>query len=301
MILEAKLYNREHLYKLHFVHVCRRCCTAFKDESDLDRHSKSVTSCHASLDARDYGAGFDEMQKKLLKARTGKREFKGNELEYWKGVYRILFPGVSSIPSPCKIFLRICLKRLKSDLTIGYEGPTVDKTAYDESCARLREQSSVLITDMLRLISDPSREHKDIVMSILALISDHQVKCIPGHGNGGASLGETGAPQVYNPGGEPTYQSPFGMPFFGFTWAQFPQTSAIPQRHHSLSDSGFFPSMSSQVGEDDFSLPASHSEIGYTLPEHRNPRFSVDEQDNRHLVVPPVNTTQTHQDMDLEG
>lgn len=55
-------------------------------------------------DVRDYGDGFDKEQHKQLKARTTKRAFGGNELEYWKGVYRILFPLVemTSMPSPSK-------------------------------------------------------------------------------------------------------------------------------------------------------------------------------------------------------
>jgi hypothetical protein len=76
----------------------------FENGEDLDKHYKAIEPCSARRD-RDYGAGFSENQRQRLKARTGKREAGGTELEYWRWVYYILFPNVqeTSIPlTPCK-------------------------------------------------------------------------------------------------------------------------------------------------------------------------------------------------------
>jgi hypothetical protein len=59
---------------------------------------------------RDYGESFDSNQKERLKARTGKREAGGTELDYWRWVYDILFPIFqdSSLPiTPCKQASRV--------------------------------------------------------------------------------------------------------------------------------------------------------------------------------------------------
>jgi hypothetical protein len=86
------------------VYLCQKCNLLFENGEDLDKHYKAAEPCSARQD-RDYGDGFDENQRLRLKARTGKREAGGAELEYWRWVYYILFPNVqeSSVPTtPCK-------------------------------------------------------------------------------------------------------------------------------------------------------------------------------------------------------
>jgi len=58
----------------------------FENGEDLGKHYKAIEPCSARRD-RDYGAGFSENQRQRLKARTGKREAGGTELEYWRWVY----------------------------------------------------------------------------------------------------------------------------------------------------------------------------------------------------------------------
>jgi hypothetical protein len=69
----------------------------FKTEAEVRDHAKSRDPCDIVQANRD---GFDLDQKKKLKARS-----KQPEMEKWKEMYIILFPGVpvSNIPTPCKL------------------------------------------------------------------------------------------------------------------------------------------------------------------------------------------------------
>jgi hypothetical protein len=71
-----------------------------RSSSFRSRHSRASLFCTAR---KKYADGFDEDQRAVLKSRTKRREFSG-EVEYWRDVYKTLFPGVddSRIPSPCK-------------------------------------------------------------------------------------------------------------------------------------------------------------------------------------------------------
>jgi hypothetical protein len=72
----------------------------FNSDPDLECHMKATVACPSGSHTRNYADGFDENQKKQLKSRKMRKEFP-NEEEYWKGVYRILFPNVDVVPSPC--------------------------------------------------------------------------------------------------------------------------------------------------------------------------------------------------------
>ncbi|KAE8440915.1 hypothetical protein EG329_006312 [Mollisiaceae sp. DMI_Dod_QoI] len=234
---------KEHLYKSHFVEVCKRCCGPFKDRQALDTHSKAVIPCSVKLE-RDYGDGFDDDQCRSLKSRTHRRECKGDELEYWKGVYKILFPGKGMDPTlnPC------------------YDTETVSKKSYDESCARAREDP-LLRTQIFQVINDPKQV--DPVQAILALINTHQAVSVSPitHGNNGASATMIDTPPLVSSGGSSMYQPP-QRSGESFDISPYLQVSAswLPQQSHSYSDSGFFSSSSTKTEADVFTLPPQVTE-----------------------------------------
>lgn len=72
----------------------------------MSEHVTAAQACTVRL-ARDYSAGFDEAQRSSLKSRKtnrGSKDETTHQLDYWKRVYRILFPDVEDtcIPSPCE-------------------------------------------------------------------------------------------------------------------------------------------------------------------------------------------------------
>jgi len=259
--------HREHLYKHHFVQVCKRCCGVFKEPQDLEAHSKAATPCSVKLE-RDYGDGFDDNQYKLLKARNSKREYKGDELEYWKGVYRILFPGMGMDPalSPCKSACQESIEQI-TDMDSGYEAEDVSKKSYDELCARAREQDPALRTQILQLIHDP--EQVDPVQSILALINSHQAGFISPDTNGSnpASLRTIGTSPLMSSGGSSMYLQPqLGGSSVNFNVSPFSQMSApwLSQQSNSYSDSGFYSGLysgsSTTTDVDSFTFPPQAAE-----------------------------------------
>lgn len=72
----------------------------FNSDTELECHIQAAIACPVGRNTRNYADGFDESQKKLLKSRKMKKEYP-NEVDYWKEVYRILFPNVDVVPSPC--------------------------------------------------------------------------------------------------------------------------------------------------------------------------------------------------------
>ena len=88
---------------------------------------------------RDYADGFDVDQKEKLRSRSQKRSFK-NELDYWKGVYLVLFPGTpaAQIPSPCKHFVYKFNWIPFAKHSPVYSSEGVNYESYDQSSAYLR-------------------------------------------------------------------------------------------------------------------------------------------------------------------
>jgi hypothetical protein len=263
------------------VQVCQRCYLIFEDQQGLENHYKAPTPCSARLE-RDYGDGFDDNQWKQLKARTSKREFKGNELEYWKGVYRILFPGVemSAIPSPCKIPCQVRNDEI-SNMTLVYEEENITKKSYDESCARARTQDPLLRSQILQLIHDPMQA--DPVGSLFDLINRHQEISVSSvaTGHDGASLGISGTSQLENSGGFLNHQPPpLGGPSFNLDWPPCPQMPVpwlLPQSSFQA-DSGFYSTSSAGTEGDGLSLPPQPAEFGYLPADLLNVQNPVEGQ-----------------------
>ncbi|KAI1657766.1 heterokaryon incompatibility protein-domain-containing protein [Daldinia decipiens] len=83
---------KEHLYRVHFVHRCRRCKSRFDTAAGLDSHYEDLTPCAVSSAPPDPMEGFNEHQRENLKCRR---------VQDWKKIYQILFPDDDerSIPS----------------------------------------------------------------------------------------------------------------------------------------------------------------------------------------------------------
>ncbi|KAI0384071.1 heterokaryon incompatibility protein-domain-containing protein [Hypomontagnella monticulosa] len=83
---------KEHLYRAHFAHRCRRCKSRFETAAELDNHYQDVTPCAVSSITPDPMEGFNESQRDRLKSRR---------MQDWKEIYLVLFPNDEgeSIPS----------------------------------------------------------------------------------------------------------------------------------------------------------------------------------------------------------
>lgn len=83
---------KEHLYRVHFVHRCRRCKSRFDTATGLDSHYEDLTPCTVSSAPPDPIEGFNERQRESLKCRR---------VQDWRKIYQILFPDDDerSIPS----------------------------------------------------------------------------------------------------------------------------------------------------------------------------------------------------------
>ncbi|KAF2198997.1 hypothetical protein GQ43DRAFT_433778 [Delitschia confertaspora ATCC 74209] len=90
---------KEHIYRRHRKHICKRCHCVFENQKDLVAHQKQ--SCEVRLPAdpiSDKLDGIDEGQYQKLKSRAG---LKGkNDKERWEEIYRIIFGDEASMPSP---------------------------------------------------------------------------------------------------------------------------------------------------------------------------------------------------------
>ncbi|KAI0847110.1 heterokaryon incompatibility protein-domain-containing protein [Daldinia vernicosa] len=74
---------KEHLYRVHFVHRCRRCKSRFDTAARLDSHYEDLAPCTVSSTPPDPMEGFNEHQRESLKCRR---------VQDWKKIYQILFP-----------------------------------------------------------------------------------------------------------------------------------------------------------------------------------------------------------------
>ncbi|CZR67446.1 uncharacterized protein PAC_17345 [Phialocephala subalpina] len=302
---------KEHLYKHHFVHICQRCYLIFDNPETLHTHYKDATPCSVKLD-RDYGDGFDEKQRKQLKARTAKRAFKGNELDYWKGVYRILFPGVemTSIPSPCKSLLASSDDQTAKKI-LGYEEENMSKKLYDQSCARARACDPVLRSRMLQIMNDPTQPDVARLDSLLSLIDSHQSSAVDPvvSGPSGAFVGPTGDSNMTTSGGFPTYQPlPIGDSPFNFEWLPFPQTSTprFSQQPSSQPDSGFHSASSDSAeaggilferqsaGFLDFQAPVEGQHFGVSTSGTATSQASIREDIDIDVLLAGFDASHTH-------
>lgn len=94
---------REHLYRHHIHHVCDRCSSTFKVQSQLRAHLRQEVACPVSPRSVAEDAGFDlEMEKKL---RSRKKIEGQTESDKWRHMFRMLFPSFKDrpTPSPCKL------------------------------------------------------------------------------------------------------------------------------------------------------------------------------------------------------
>jgi hypothetical protein len=265
--------SRQHLYERHFVIVCRRCHQTLQSDQSLSAHATAEPACPVRLE-RNYADGFDEKQKVLLKARTKKKDFQ-NQLEYWKGVYRILFPDVetASIPSPCKN--KISPQKPEeqmSDIALVYKDESINYVSYDESCAHTRLHDPHLRAQLLQMV-----HNSRLVDGILNLINDHQSAVIRPtvlHSDGSSSTGpdpESTLQSQFVQGNEltivPTYR-PIGLggdPFNydGSSFFQMAQESRLLQSFPRAMDSGFYSGSSTVTQPDSYLLSLHSADGGY--------------------------------------
>jgi hypothetical protein len=94
------LFGREHIYRIHPKPIhCKRCGSNFKSISELESH-ELVDAASICPIASFKLKGITTDQELALKRR---RKGKISDVDYWKEIYRIIFPGVDPIPSPCKL------------------------------------------------------------------------------------------------------------------------------------------------------------------------------------------------------
>ena len=88
---------KEHVYRRHSLrNACNRCFEFFGDAKALKEHHRSKTPCHLR-DKPPTDVISDEQEEKL-RARAKPNAPAG---EKWEDMYRIIFPGVTRVPSPC--------------------------------------------------------------------------------------------------------------------------------------------------------------------------------------------------------
>lgn len=94
---------KEHIYRCHYQTSCDRCLETFKQDKDLVAHRRQAKPCqrkdNSSRDPVIQGIGQDTMS--MLKSR--KRSSCKTAEEKWFEIWDILFPGVASPGTPCKL------------------------------------------------------------------------------------------------------------------------------------------------------------------------------------------------------
>ena len=92
--------KREHLYRKHQIYQCPRCKDTFKNQESLDVHLHSSEWCER-VDSEVQVEGITaQIERRLRSKKKAYRE--QSDVDRWKEIYRILFPG-SEVPSPCKL------------------------------------------------------------------------------------------------------------------------------------------------------------------------------------------------------
>lgn len=89
--------KREHIYRNHSIkNACNRCFESFDDPKGLKDHQRAQTPCRLTDNAR--ADVITDEQEELLRVRARANT---PEEERWEDMYRIVFPGEKTIPSPC--------------------------------------------------------------------------------------------------------------------------------------------------------------------------------------------------------
>ncbi len=90
---------REHLYRRHKPRItCPRCRMEFMQREEVEPHLNKEQICDRKPPAdTDQPTALTDAQVTELKRRNSKL----NEVEQWKGIYKIIFPNEQNIPSPC--------------------------------------------------------------------------------------------------------------------------------------------------------------------------------------------------------
>ncbi|RDL31530.1 uncharacterized protein BP5553_09739 [Venustampulla echinocandica] len=278
---------KDHLYKRHWVKVCSRCCSIYKDNVELEAHYKATTACTVKLD-RNYADGFDDNQERRFRPKKRGVE----EVQYWKMVYQILFPtvGISSIPSP------------------WYEN--VSKKSYDESCASARLHDPLLRNEVQQLVGDPT-----LVGPLLDIINRHQsVSVRPAmEGHGRSPQMPVLPPQGANDDGLSMYQpAPFDLPSSSYDGSVFPQMPWMPsflQPPHSQSDSGFWTDSSAITEGDGLEfafqatgfgdIPLAQNSTAAQISQAREPSQDVSRNAPGSLMFSPTEVYSTvHNNLD---
>ncbi|KAI1464077.1 heterokaryon incompatibility protein-domain-containing protein [Daldinia caldariorum] len=140
---------KEHLYRVHFVHRCRRCMSRFETASELDSHYEDVTSCTVSSVPVDPMEGFNEKQRENLKCRR---------VQEWKEIYQILFPDDDEMSIPSQHYASV--------ITIADILDQFDR-AYQEEVER---QLPGRVRSVLEAL--PSRPSSSIQDEILLMVND---------------------------------------------------------------------------------------------------------------------------------
>ncbi|KAK1772731.1 hypothetical protein QBC33DRAFT_464203, partial [Phialemonium atrogriseum] len=88
---------KEHLLRRHALpkHLCLRCYKTFKSEAEYGDHQRAATRCPLERE-NPWDGYFDQATQKILRSR---QKASSPEVEKWKDVYRLLFPG-DHVPSP---------------------------------------------------------------------------------------------------------------------------------------------------------------------------------------------------------
>ncbi|KAI1807073.1 hypothetical protein F4811DRAFT_65273 [Daldinia bambusicola] len=140
---------KEHLYRVHFVHRCRRCKSRFDTASKLDSHYEDVTPCTVSSVPTDPMEGFNEKQRENLKCRR---------VQDWKKIYQILFPDDDETSIPSQYYASV--------ITIADILDQFDR-AYQEEVER---QLPGRVRSVLETL--PSRPSSSIQDAILLIVND---------------------------------------------------------------------------------------------------------------------------------
>ncbi|KAF2878258.1 hypothetical protein BDV95DRAFT_600925 [Massariosphaeria phaeospora] len=90
---------KEHLYRVHRLHQCRRCKITFDTEDATKEHSEADPACEVRPSRSEHSVeGVNDKKYGLLRSRANLKN--KSEFERWEDMYRILFPDSTPIPSP---------------------------------------------------------------------------------------------------------------------------------------------------------------------------------------------------------
>jgi hypothetical protein len=97
---------------------CQRCKATFESRKDLDLHISRLIAC--DLGSAEPPEGITPAGMQILKSRKEiKRpdQPKQTPEQKWEKIYKVLFPGVSEVPNPCKYLQPSPDRALVTDLS----------------------------------------------------------------------------------------------------------------------------------------------------------------------------------------